>query len=198
MTMKFAVALAAALAVGSLAAGTSAQAQQSMSVLGGTSAATKCADQAAIATRGGRVSSRSIDVCNDAIKHEALNSSELAATYVNRSVLHLTLGHVAAAIADDDSALRLQGNLADAFVNRGAAHAAAQRFADAVGDFDHALALKPRHSEWVYYNRGLAREDLGDLKGAYLDYLQASQLDPAWSLPKTELARFTVAKAAQG
>jgi hypothetical protein len=38
----------------------------------------------------------------------------------------------------------------------------------------------------------MAREDAGDLVGAYLDYRQASQLDPAWDRPKKELARFTV------
>jgi tetratricopeptide (TPR) repeat protein len=198
MTVKFVVTLAAAVTVGALAVLTSAQAQQSMSVLGGTSSATNCADQAAIATRGGNASSRGIDTCDDAIRHLALAQGELAATYVNRGVLHLTLGNYAAAIADDDAALRIQGDLADAFVNRGAALHAEKRFADAVGDFDRAIALTPRHAEQVYYNRGLAREDLGDLKGAYLDYLKASQLDPSWNLPKTELARFTVARAAQG
>ena len=195
MVMKFTVALVAAvMAVGCQAAGSSAQAQQSMSVIGAPGAAVKCAEQAAIATRGGRASSRGIDACTDAIDHETLNPDELAGAYVNRGVLYLTLGHVSGAIPDDEAGPQIRANLADSVVNRGAA----QRFADAIGDFDRALALKPRHSEWIYYDRGLAREDLGDLKGAYLDYLQASLLDPAWTPPKTELARFTVARPAQG
>jgi len=197
MKTKIAVAFAAACVAGALAAGTAGYAQESVSVLG-TSPAATCSDQAALATRNGRASSSGLDACDQAIKHAVLTASELAATYVNRGVLHLTLANYPAAIADNDAALRIQGNLADAFVNRGAALAAEKRYADAVGDFDHAIALTPQHPERVFYNRALAREDLGDVKGAYLDYLKASQLDPSWSLPKTELARFTVVRAPQG
>jgi len=41
-------------------------------------------------------------------------------------------------------------------------------------------------------NRGLADDYLDDETSAYHDYLKASQLDPDWVWPKTELARFTV------
>lgn len=197
MTKRLAVAAAAAFAVGALASGGAVRADGSMSVLG-TNAAGHCSEAAATAARGGRASVEAIESCDEAIKHVALSSEELAASYVNRGVLHLALSNYAAAVADDDAALQIQANLPDALVNRGAALAGQKRFADAIKDFDHALALSPRFPQRVYYNRGLAREDLGDLKGAYLDYLKASQLDPSWDRPKSELARFTVSKAAQG
>lgn len=197
MTKGLAVAAAAAFAVGVLATGGAAWAEGSMSVLG-TNAAGHCSEAAATAARGGRASAEGVEACDDAIKHVALSSEELAASYVNRGVLHLALNNYAAAVADDDAALQIEANLPDALVNRGAALAGQKRFADAIKDFDRALTLSPRFPQRVYYNRGLAREDLGDLKGAYLDYLKASQLDPSWDRPKSELARFTVSKAAQG
>jgi hypothetical protein len=38
----------------------------------------------------------------------------------------------------------------------------------------------------------LADEYLGDDKAAYFDYLKASELDPQWLAPKSELQRFSV------
>ena len=52
--------------------------------------------------------------------------------------------------------------------------------------------MKPTEPEKAYYNRGVAEERLGDVRSAYFDYRTASQLKPDWSLPKIELARFTV------
>ena len=197
MTKGFAAVAAVAFVAGALAAGNAARAEGSMSVLG-TNAAGTCSEAAASVARGGHPSTQGVEACDEAVKHVALSSTELAATYVNRGVLHLALSNYAAAVADDDAALQLEANLPDAVVNRGAALAGEKRFADAIKDFDRALTLSPRFPQRVYYNRGLAREDLGDLKGAYLDYLKASQLDPSWDRPKAELARFTVSKAAQG
>jgi tetratricopeptide (TPR) repeat protein len=195
MTKGFAAALAAAgLVMSAQAARADAG---SVSILG-SNAAQICSDQARMVAQGGRVSRQGLEACDEAIKHVALSDGELAASYVNRGVIHLAIGNTASAVADDDAALQLQPNLPDALVNRGAAFQAQKRFADAIGDFDRALALSPRHPERVYYNRAMAHEDLGQLKAAYLDYLKASQLAPDWAQPKTELARFTVAKPAQG
>ena len=33
---------------------------------------------------------------------------------------------------------------------------------------------------------------MGDLKGAYLDYRKAAELDPGFDLPRQQLTRFTV------
>jgi tetratricopeptide (TPR) repeat protein len=195
MIKGFAVLLATAgLALAATAAWADAG---SVSILG-SNAAKICSDQARVAAEGGRVSREGLDACDEAIKHVALSDTEVAASYVNRGVIHLAIGNAAAAVSDDNAALQIQPNLTDALVNRGAAFAAEKRFADAIGDFDRALALSPQHPERIYYNRAMAHEDLGELKSAYLDYLKASQLAPGWAQPKTELARFTVAKPAQG
>lgn len=196
MGIRFA-AFGAALAVATLAAGSPARAMESVSVLGTDPAAT-CATAAAEAIRSSAVVAGGLAACDDAIKHSASTRSELAADYLNRSVLRLVAQDYARAISDDTLALNLNGDLPEAFINRGVALSAQKRFADAVDDFGHALTLNPQHPSQVYFDRGLAREDLGDLKAAYLDYLKAAQLDPTWDRPKAELSRFTVTKAAQG
>jgi len=48
--------------------------------------------------------------------------------------------------------------------------------------------------EKAYFNRALAREAAGDVKGAYLDYVKALQLKPEWAPAVKELARFEVRK----
>jgi tetratricopeptide (TPR) repeat protein len=164
----------------------------------GSNAVKICSDHARSVAEGGAVSRQGLEACDEAIKHVALSDTELAASYVNRGVIHLAIGNAAAAVGDDNAALQIQPTLTDALVNRGAAFAAQKRFADAVGDFDHALALSPGHPERIYYNRAMAHEDMGQLKAAYLDYLKASQLAPSWTQPKADLARFTVVRPAQG
>jgi tetratricopeptide (TPR) repeat protein len=197
MRGRFGWTVAVAWSVAALAAGSAARAEESVSVLGTNPAAT-CATAAAEAVGQGVPAKSALAACDEAIRQAPLTRGERAATYLNRGVLHLAAGDYPAAIADDDAALRLQGDLAEAFINRGAAFSAQRRFGDAVGDFTRALAMAPRQPAQIYYNRALAREDLGDVKGAYLDYLQASRLAPGWDRPKAELARFTVARPAQG
>ena len=46
----------------------------------------------------------------------------------------------------------------------------------------------------AYYGRGIAHEELGNLKSAYADYKRAVEEDPKWKQPRTDLARFVVRK----
>ena len=45
------------------------------------------------------------------------------------------------------------------------------------------------------FNRAMAYEDNGDLKNAYLDYLEAAELNPAWDQPARQLTRFNVRRS---
>jgi Tfp pilus assembly protein PilF len=47
-----------------------------------------------------------------------------------------------------------------------------------------------REPHKAYLNRGVARENLGDLRGAYEDYSTALQIQPDWGPANAELARF--------
>lgn len=130
--------------------------------------------------------------CTLALENETLSGHETAATYVNRGVLHLSDGSVEPARQDFERALRIEPALPEALVDRGAALIAGGRDADGAAEITRGLALNPTEPEKAYYNRGVAEERLGDLKSAYFDYLKASDLKPAWPLPKTELVRFKV------
>src|SRR5207302_1132589 len=81
-------------------------------------------------------------------------------------------------------------------VNRGVALLLTHKSNEAAADFTRALTLNPAGQAKIYFNRAMAREDAGDLRGAYRDYRQASQIDPKWDRPKQELARFTVGRGA--
>ncbi|HEU0097028.1 MAG TPA: hypothetical protein VFQ52_11295 [Rhizomicrobium sp.] len=115
-----------------------------------------------------------------------------AAALSNRSVLNFQRADYNAAVADSTAALKIDGRLVEAVVNRGAAYLAMHRAGEAVADFDLALTMAPVHAEKVYFNRAMAREDMGDLKGAYADYAMAAQLAPRWEQPKQQMQRFTI------
>jgi tetratricopeptide (TPR) repeat protein len=119
----------------------------------------------------------------------------IAAAYINRGLLHLMRSEFDKAVADSNVALALDSNLPEAAINRGAALLQTHRPADAAADFTHALEFAPAHLERVYFDRAMAREDMGDIKGAYADYRQASLLNPQWDKPRRELARFKVVLA---
>jgi tetratricopeptide (TPR) repeat protein len=158
------------------------------------SSADICANAAARAQAKGTVTDWDMAECTLAIRL-AYYEPQRAAALNNRSALFLVSGQYAASIADSNAALQLDDQLPEAYVNRGAALLLQHRSADAVADFARALALTPAHREIVYFDRAMAREDMGDIKGAYADYRAASDLNPGWDRPKQELVRFTVAPA---
>ena len=166
-----------------------------LSVIGDAPTAS-CAQAASVAAEKGTASRDDLMLCNGAI-HEARNEpqSSQAAAVLNRGVLHLARAEYVAAVADFTAALRIQGDLSQAFVDRGLAYAAQHQFDQAVADFTKALDLKPALPAKIYFDRAMANEDKGDARSAYLDYLKAAQLDPAWDGPKAELKRFTVIHA---
>jgi len=132
--------------------------------------------------------------CTAAIETEPLSNRQLAATYVNRGVILLHAAMVSDAKVDFDRAIALDGGIGEAYVNRGATLVAMHQDAAALVDIDHGLALGAEEPEHAYFNRGLALENLGDLRGAYESYSKAAELRPDWADPKVELARFTVGR----
>jgi tetratricopeptide (TPR) repeat protein len=152
----------------------------------------QCSDYAARAGAGDVVAKRSVKACDQAVVNAKGMKDELAAAYVNRSVINLAFGRYDAALADSDAAIRIKADIAQAHINRGIALSAEKHSKEAGQAFTDALALNPSHPEIVYFDRAMAREDGGDMKGAYLDYRKAAQLAPTWDTPKQQLARFTV------
>lgn len=155
----------------------------------------QCSDYAARAGVGEVVAKWSAKVCDQAVDKAKGMKDELAAAYINRSVLELNLQNYAAAQADSEAAIRVQSNMPQAHINLGIALSGEKRNREAAKAFSDALALNPSNPEVVYFDRAMAREDDGDMKGAYLDYRKAAQLAPTWDTPKQQLSRFTVGHA---
>lgn len=182
-------ALAFAAIVAALAVAAPLESRAAAFVIGGGQAA-DCYREAESA----RVSPLGLAVCTSALENEPLDRRDRAATFVNRGVIRLHRREGDAALADFTIAVKLAPDLAEAFINQGAAYVMVGDAARAEAALTQGLALKPSQAHEAFYNRAIAREYLGDVKGAYLDYLEAQRLAPDWDLPKAELARFTVSR----
>ena len=135
---------------------------------------------------------RDIRRCDEALSHETLTGYEVVATHVNRGILRLRRNLVEEAVADFDRAITLDPNQPEAYLNKGAALIRRQNPAEAVQLFTASLDRNTSRPALAHYGRAVANEALGNLAAAYRDYRRASELDPEWSEPRTELRRFRV------
>ena len=180
-----------------LAAAAATSAAGASLVLGGGSAQA-CYEAARSTDHRGPAGNTQLDTCTRALETEALPVRDRAGTFVNRGILRMSRLEYAAALEDYSAAVRLQPKSGVAHVNRGAALIGLGRAEEGVTAIDYGLSLGAEQPENAYFNRGYAREQLGDVKGAYLDFSRAAELRPDWALPRQELARFTVRTPDQG
>lgn len=130
--------------------------------------------------------------CDLALTEGALDSYEVVATYVNRGLLHVRRGQVGKGIADFDRAMALDANEPEAYLNKAAALVRIGKPQAALPLFSMALDKNTRRPAIAYYGRGMAYEEMGNVRSAYLDYRRASRADPKWAPPRRELSRFQV------
>ncbi len=154
----------------------------------GSGSAHSCYD----AALHGRADSIAVRSCDDALSDDRLSRHDRAATYVNRGILYLHRHSADDAAADFSSAVRIEPDLAEAYTNRGNLMLQRGQYAEAKAAYDQALERNPVDPAKSYYGRAIANEELGDVRAAYQDYRQASQLDPFWNAPRLELSRFRV------
>lgn len=123
---------------------------------------------------------------------QALTHEDEVATHVNRGVLYLISGDMMRASADFDRAIAMNPNQAEAWLDKSVLtlHQGDSRTAMQLAQ--RAMELGTRKPALALYVRAAAKEDAGDVKAAYSDLVRAAQLDPRWTLPKQELARFRV------
>ena len=159
--------------------------------------AEECSRDAKQATLGMPVPHDALEICTLALQESSLLTKDEVAVHVDRAVLYLLAHEFAKTQADLDAAMALDPQQPKIYINLGALRIEQHRDKAALEALDHsiALGLAGEETKIAYFNRGLARENLGDLKGAYKDYKMAASLDPDWELPKTELSRFKVAPA---
>lgn len=141
---------------------------------------------------GSRLPLSAVEVCTLAIKAGDGDAANLAGSYNNRGVLLFAQGDFSGSLRDFDKARRLTDLLPEVDVNRGYALVALERWAEAVEAFDRGIAQGAPELAKAYHSRGIAHEELGNVRQAYYDYLEAAELDPEWEKPREELSRFEV------
>ncbi|HYD73848.1 MAG TPA: tetratricopeptide repeat protein [Candidatus Binatia bacterium] len=163
-----------------------AQAPQAIQIIGGDAHAQRCV-QAALS---GDTSDRAVEECTRALRYPHLSSSGAQQITINRGVIRLRRSEFDLALADFDTAVGQNTNNAEAHLNRGTALLQLRRYGEAIAAFTTAMSLGVAEPHKAYFNRGAARESLGDLRGAYEDYSTALEIQPDWGPANAELARF--------
>ena len=135
---------------------------------------------------------RSDEICTRALREETMTRENRAATYVNRGVLRMRNGRHDDALADYANAIELKSELGAAYLNRGAAYIYQRDFASAIAPHERAIQLKSKDLFAAHYNLAIARENTGDVPGAYADFKKALELKPEWDLAIRQLERFVV------
>lgn len=146
--------------------------------------------ECAAAAAAGRLDDDAIAACDRAIAAERLSRPNKIATLINRGAIHLRRRAGELALADFDAVVALDKRNAEAHLNRGAALVMVGRPGPAVAAITTALGLGVRYPYKAYFNRGAAREALGDVRGAFEDYSTALTIQPDWGPAEAELARF--------
>lgn len=131
-------------------------------------------------------------ICTEALTAGNLNYKNRSATFINRGILRMRYGQYDAALADYSSAERLRAEEGPLYLNRGAALIYKKDFDAALVDLNRAIELETQDIFAAYYNRAIAKENTGDLQGAYFDFQKALELKPDFEQAKWQLDRFIV------
>lgn len=157
-----------------------------VTVVGRDPNARRCSDQ----VMRGDTSDATIDRCTEALGYRHLTQAAEVLLRINRGVTYMRRQENEQALQDFDAVLRIQPRHAEAQVNRGAALLQLRRYGPAIAAFTEALGLDVQEPYKAYFNRGVAREALGDYRGAYEDYNTALEIYPDWGPANAELQRF--------
>jgi Tfp pilus assembly protein PilF len=129
-----------------------------------------------------------VAACTRALS-ENLSPANRLGLYVNRGVVYMRRGEPQLALADFDAAIDLNRRDGEAHQNRGAALIAMGQYGPAIASLTEALGLGVHEPQKAYLNRGIAREALGDERGALEDFTTALEIEPGWAAANQELAR---------
>jgi len=133
-----------------------------------------------------------LDICDRAVADMTVNAYNQAAALTNRADIRLRMQDYNGAMADAEKAIAIEAGMGAAHLNRAAGLIGLQRYQEALPVLDRAIAVGLGKLQLAYFDRGMVKENLGDVRGAYRDYLKASELDPNFAEARTELARFKV------
>jgi len=139
-----------------------------------------------------------IKTCTYALQQEAMPIRDKAATYINRGILRSRVGDPNGALADYNQGLGIDPSLGEGYVDRGATYIALRQYDDALKDIDRGIEMGARQPHIAYYDRAIANEAVGNIRGAYQDYKKAVELEPDFALANQQLSRFRVVRKSPG
>lgn len=159
---------------------------RSVSVIGDDHRARDCVD----GVMRGDNSDKTVQACTSALQYPRLSREGRIELQVDRGVTYMRRRQNDLALADFEAVIAVDAHNAQALVNRGATLVQLNRYGEAIAALTDALSYGVPEPYKAYYNRGVAREALGDLQGAYDDYSTALQIQPDWGPANAEVARF--------
>ena len=133
-----------------------------------------------------------LKACTRALAEEPLTTSDRAATLVNRGVLQMIAGGYREAEKNFDAAIATDPSAADPWLNKAFLRLRQGQGSEALPMLERAMDLRASREALAYLARGLAHEQVGNIRAAYADLRRAQQLDPDWALPAEQLARYEV------
>ncbi|HVK80005.1 MAG TPA: tetratricopeptide repeat protein [Verrucomicrobiae bacterium] len=163
-----------------------AQDPRAVTTIGSDANIRRCSE----AVVAGDSSDRTVEECTRALNYRRIDRATQLQLLINRGVTHMRRGENEPALQDFDEVIRLDRHQAEAHLNRGAVLVQMRQHGQAIAAITEALGLGVREPHKAYFNRGAAREALGDLRGAYEDYSTALEIQPDWGPASAELARF--------
>jgi tetratricopeptide (TPR) repeat protein len=114
---------------------------------------------------------------NYALWDDVLKNSQVAFAYNFRGQGYAKNGQYLLAIADYNSALRLDKGYAHALNNRAITYQAIGKVQDALQDYNQAVNRDPKFAD-AYYNRGILHLENHQLDAAIADFTSAINIDP--------------------
>lgn len=133
--------------------------------------------------------------CNLALEQEGLDSTDRAATLVNRGVLFMRNRDYNSARRDFSRAIRTDESNPEAYLNM-----AISRLRQNENDtsvlpmIEKAIMLNTKEQALAYYSRAILHERNGNIRQAYYDYKKANELAPDWDEPVADLQRYKVVR----
>ena len=95
--------------------------------------------------------------------------------YYNQGLVHVKIGHYAAALRDFNEAVRLGPRDADAYCNRGNVYYQMGKYDLALRDYNRAIEIRPGDGD-VLYNRGVVYLVMGKKEKALEDFRKAARM----------------------
>ena len=104
----------------------------------------------------------------------------------------MVAGNARDADADFDAALAIDHDLPDAWLNKGFLRLRQGDGREALPLLQEGISRNPEREALALFARGVAYEQMGEFRSAYVDLKRAHDLEPRWSLPSEYLERYRV------